>query len=180
MTLMLRTFVGFLAVFPGLVLAHSGDNQSASMFAAFLHPFTGVDHVLASALIVLLTLKRHGTVAWLPGALFGSAIALGFLIALLGLQFAYAGYLAWALMAVMALSFLKPSCVLPMVCLGTVGALGLSIGHAHALLVQVPDPTQCLCGIALAAGSLVVAGILSVPLLFAYRKYAALRPQTCQ
>src|SRR5690606_41031836 len=58
-----------LAGFSGTALAHSGHG-SASFFSGFVHPFGGVDHVLAMLAAGLYpALRRHAAASALPTAI---------------------------------------------------------------------------------------------------------------
>ncbi|MGB1109882.1 MAG: HupE/UreJ family protein [Gammaproteobacteria bacterium] len=167
---------------PGLALAHAGGAQaggvqSASFLASIIHPFTSLDHIVVAALLVLVTLRRHNTIPWLPGALFISGVALGFLTVMVGARFEFAEYLYYTLIVLLMISFFRPRRVIPSLCLTVVALLGLSQGHAHGLTTELIDPTQCLCGIGLALGTLGVAALLALPVRHIYKRLPILQAQ---
>lgn len=178
MQAVIRWGIALASLAPTLAAAHSGGSQSASFLASVIHPFTSLDHIVVAALLVLVTLRRHNTIPWLPGALFISAIALGFLSVMAGARFEFAGYLYYGLIVLLMLSFFRPRRVIPSLCLTVVTLLGLSQGHAHGLTTEVVDPTQCLCGIGLALGNLGVAAALALPVRYIYNRVPALQAQT--
>lgn len=63
---------------PALALAHTGHEGGSTGFAAgFLHPLTGVDHLLAMLAVGLWAAQLRGRAVWLLPALFPAVMAAG-------------------------------------------------------------------------------------------------------
>ncbi len=65
-----------LAIFTETALAHTGV-RSTSTLTGFLHPFTGLDHVLAMLAVGLWAGQRGGRAVWLWPLTFMTAMLLG-------------------------------------------------------------------------------------------------------
>ena len=72
-------FAAILALLaPALALTHTGHEGGSAGFAAgFLHPLTGVDHLLAMLAVGLWAVQLRGRAAWLLPALFPAVMAAG-------------------------------------------------------------------------------------------------------
>jgi urease accessory protein len=66
-----------LIVLPSIAGAHTGDHASMSFIAGCMHPFTGLDHLLAMVGVGVIAGRATGTVRWLLPLCFLSAMAAG-------------------------------------------------------------------------------------------------------
>lgn len=84
---------------PGIALAHPGHLANASLMSAFMHPLTGVDHLMAMLAVGVVASQQHGVKrVWAPG-LFLLAMALGLVIAGANVFTQYANMAEWGVMA---------------------------------------------------------------------------------
>ena len=94
-----KTKIGLAAALAALAspaLAHTGVNDAFSFGSGFLHPLTGLDHVLAMVTVGMLAAVVGGRAVWLTPAGFLAAMAAGAGLAQFGvvISFAEAGILA--------------------------------------------------------------------------------------
>lgn len=135
-----------LALFcqPLSVLAHTG--QAGHGFAAgFMHPFLGIDHLLAMLLVGMWSVL-HSRHLWLPPSLFVSLLAAGVLFGQQGLSGAGLESLVAASVIGLGLLLATRSTPRPSIVLILIGGFAFCHGLAH--------------GSELSAGSSVLAGIL--------------------
>jgi urease accessory protein len=156
----LRLTLGIAALgLPALALAHVGsDGGSHHGFAAgFMHPFTGIDHLLAMLLIGVwsASLTRRW---WLAPLAFASMLLVGALLAGAGLQMP-AVEPAIALSLVLLGALLAARTAWPATAMAAVAAMfALFHGAAHGVeLVGL----QALAGMVLATALLHATGLLA-------------------
>ncbi|MBX6743596.1 MAG: HupE/UreJ family protein [Acetobacteraceae bacterium] len=118
---------------PVPALAHVGDGAHFGFAAGFLHPFTGVDHLLAMMMVGLWAGLLGGAARWALPAAFLGTMALGGALGMAGLALplAESGILASVIVlgAVTALMLRLP---LP-AGMALAGLFGLLHGHAHGV-----------------------------------------------
>ena len=68
--------VGFLLA-PSIAFAHPGHVAESSLLAGFIHPFGGIDHLLAMIAVGLFAAHLGGRVLWAVPASFVAVMALG-------------------------------------------------------------------------------------------------------
>jgi urease accessory protein len=125
------TLLAAVLLLPAPALAHVGDGLHHGLMAGFLHPFSGVDHLLAMVMVGLWAGLLGGTARLaLPGAFLG-AMALGGVLGMAGL--ALPGVEAGILASVVVLGALAALTVrLPLGAgMALVAVFGLLHGHAH-------------------------------------------------
>ncbi len=75
------TFVAFLVFAPAAALAHPGHDGAGGLTHGFIHPFTGIDHVLAMIAVGVIAAQYGGRALWLVPMSFlvamGAAGAIG-------------------------------------------------------------------------------------------------------
>src|SRR4249920_1522738 len=75
------TFVAFLVFAPAAALAHPGHDAAGGLLHGFIHPVTGIDHVLAMIAVGVLAAQYGGRALWLVPMSFlvamGAAAAVG-------------------------------------------------------------------------------------------------------
>ncbi len=137
--------------------AHPGHVGSG-----FLHPFTGIDHLLAMVGVgmwaALLAVRRPAAAFWLPAA-FLLMMALGAAAGFAGIKlpFAEAGVLAsiFVLGGVVAAGIRVPTSTAMLV----VSWFAALHGYSHALAAPAADPGQYVLGFLLATALLLTAGL---------------------
>lgn len=87
----MRSLVRFTMAFslfcmPSIAFAHTGAEAIGSFFHGFVHPLSGLDHVIAMVLVGLYAVQVGGKATWLIPGTFVLLMALGALFGHLGLQ----------------------------------------------------------------------------------------------
>jgi urease accessory protein len=123
---------GVLIALPGTALAHTGHGAVSGFGAGLLHPFTGLDHILAMVAVGLLGVQIGGRAIWaLPLAFMGVMLscATAAQAGVLPLPAVEFGILISVLVLGGLVAFGRP---LPQVlALGLVGLFAMFHGHAH-------------------------------------------------
>lgn len=151
--------VGLLLVLSHPVLAHTGEDIGG-LATGFLHPISGLDHVVAMVAVGLWGGILGGSALWLLPILFplamavaGAAGAAG--IPLPGVEVGIA--LSGVVLGLAVLFSLRPA--LP-VALAMVGVFAVFHGHAHGTeLPASANPLEYAVGFVVATGLLHLAGI---------------------
>lgn len=143
--------------------AHTGAGGLHGFAGGFIHPWLGVDHLLAMLAIGLWAAKAGGRSLWLLPSSFMMAMAAGALLNFAGLSFI--GAEIWVALSVLALGLiltLKRTIAMP-AAMVLVVAFALGHGYVHAAEMG-PDAdawtyalgfltaTACLHGLGLLAG----------------------------
>ena len=79
------TFVAFLVFAPAAALAHPGHDGEAGLVHGFVHPITGIDHILAMVAVGLLAAQYGGRALWLVPMTFLVAMAIAGAIGMAGI-----------------------------------------------------------------------------------------------
>ena len=144
-----------LVLLPGVALAHSGHGDAAGFTHGLMHPFGGLDHVLAMVAVGVYAALLGGRALWLVPATFVTVMALGGAAGM-------AGY---------ALPYTETGIALSVVVLGVAVALrvdlptlaavalvgGFAVFHGHAHGAEMP---QSLSGYEYAAGFMLATALL--------------------
>ena len=130
------------AGFSTAALAHVGDHSHMSFTEGLLHPFSGLDHVLAMVAVGLWASQLGGRALWLLPLTFPAVMALGAAlgmsgVALPGVEIGIAGSVM-VLGAVVALA-LRPSLAIS---IPLIGAFALLHGYSHG--VELPAGISAL------------------------------------
>jgi urease accessory protein len=110
-------------------LAHAGHDGTLGFLAGLLHPFSGLDHLLAMLMVGLWAGLSAGRARLVLPGLFLAAMLAGFLLSGLPLPGVEAGILASTILLV-ALAAIAAPLPLPIAAV-LVGLAGLCHGHAH-------------------------------------------------
>jgi urease accessory protein len=159
-TWVLRTGVAVLILASPLALAHSTGPAADGFIHGLMHPFSGLDHVLAMAAIGLFAAYLGGRARWLLPTIF-------VLLVNLGATFAYGHIVVPYVEAAIAASVAVTGALIaarPHFPAATgiylVGCFGILHGHAHG--TEVPAQASLLAymaGFSIATAVLHVAGI---------------------
>lgn len=130
-----------LVLAPGLAFAHTGvDGHTHGLAQGFLHPVSGLDHVLAMVMVGVLAWRMGSAGMWPLPATFLVAMALGGALGMTGLALP-------AVEAMIALSVIVISLVVvfngriaPMAAIGLVGIFALFHGFAHGAELPAGAP----------------------------------------
>jgi len=122
---------GALVVAPGVAFAHPGHGADGGLLAGFLHPFSGIDHLLAMTAVGLLAAHLGGRALWAVPAAFVALMTLGGILGAAGVSLPFvetAVALSVAVFGLLILSGMSPPVLAVM---SLVGAFALFHGHAH-------------------------------------------------
>lgn len=149
-----------LALAPSLAFAHTGVGDTHGFVQGFLHPVTGIDHVLAMATVGVFAWQLGGRALWLVPASFVIVMALGGAIGMagVGLPFVEFGIALSVIVlgAMVALGVKAPLAA----AVGLVGLFAIFHGHAHG--AEMPENAAGLAyglGFVLATALLHLAGV---------------------
>lgn len=128
--------------FSTAALAHVGDHSHMSFTEGLLHPFSGLDHVLAMVAVGLWASQLGGRALWLLPLTFPAVMALGAALGLSGVTLPWVEIgIAGSVMvlgAVVALA-LRPSLAIS---IPLIGAFALLHGYSHG--VELPASASAL------------------------------------
>jgi urease accessory protein len=131
------SLVGFLALLPLPVLAHTGMGATNGVGAGFAHPLGGLDHLLAMVAVGLWAAQMGGRALWLVPGGFVAMMLAGGMLGLTGVALPYVelGIAASLLVigALTAAAFKLP----PLIGALLVGTFALFHGHAHGAEMPV-------------------------------------------
>jgi urease accessory protein len=157
--LMKRTAVTAFAIFfvfaPAAALAHPGHDGAGGLVHGFLHPVTGIDHVLAMIAVGVLAAQYGGRALWLVPMSFLIAMAAAGATGMAGVpvQIVEAGIGLSVVVLGLVIAFqIKPPTLVAMV---VVGFFALFHGYAHGS--EMPNG---LAGLSFAAGFLAATALL--------------------
>jgi urease accessory protein len=147
--------VAFVALIPKLAHAHAQSGEASGFLTGFLHPLTGVDHVIAMVAVGLWGAQLGAPAIWLLPVAFPIVMAFGGFLGLIGVPIpaveigiAMSGMLLGA--AVMTES--RPPLFLA---LALVALFAICHGHAHG--AELPPGTS---GLTYSIGFVVATGLL--------------------
>lgn len=151
----LTAFVIFFVFAPAAALAHPGHDGAGGLVHGFVHPVTGIDHVLAMVAVGLLAAQYGGRALWLVPVSFLGAMAAAGAIGMAGIpvQIVEVGIgLSVVVLGLMIAFQIKPPTLMAML---VVGFFALFHGYAHG--IETPNG---LAGLSFAAGFLVATALL--------------------
>lgn len=149
------TFVIFLILAPAAALAHPGHDGAGGLVHGFVHPVTGIDHVLAMIAVGVLAALYGGRALWLVPMSFLFVIAAAGAIGIAGIpvQIVEAGIgLSIVVLGLMIAFQTKPP---TLVAMAIVGFFALFHGYAHGS--EMPNG---LAGLSFATGFLIATALL--------------------
>jgi len=151
----ITTFVISFVLAPAAALAHPGHDGAGGLLHGFVHPVTGIDHVLAMIAVGVLAAQYGGRALWLVPMSFLVAMATAGAIGMAGIpvQIVEAGIgLSVVVLGLMIAFQIKPPTLVAMV---VVGFFALFHGYAHG-----SEMPKGLAGLSFAAGFLIATALL--------------------
>lgn len=149
------TFVAFLVFAPAAALAHPGHDAAGGLLHGFVHPVTGIDHVLAMIAVGVIAAQYGGRALWLVPTSFLVAMAIAGVIGMAGIVVPVAevgiGVSVVVLGLVIAFQLRPPT----FVAMTVVGFFALFHGYAHG--AELPDG---MAGLSFALGFLLATALL--------------------
>ena len=151
-----------LALAPTAALAHTGAGIEHDLMHGFLHPFGGLDHVLAMVAVGVFAFVLGGRALWLVPLSFVGMMVVGFAlgIAQVGMPFVELGIALSSVVIGAAAALGRPMPVA--LATGLVGVFAIFHGHAHG--AEMPDTAGGLTyalGFVIATALLHATGILA-------------------
>jgi len=149
-----------IALLPGMALAHTGVGDTSGFSHGFVHPLTGIDHLLAMMMVGVFAWQLGGRALWLVPLTFVLVMAIGgvFGVAGIGIPFVETGIALSVIVLGAAVAFRLTVPVAVAVAL--VGLFAVFHGHAHG--EEMPENAAGLAyglGFMLATAALHAAGI---------------------
>jgi urease accessory protein len=148
-------FVIFFVLAPAAALAHPGHDGAGGLMYGFVHPVTGIDHVLAMVAIGVLAALYGGRALWLVPLSFVAAMAIAGVIGMAGIVIPVVevGIGVSVVVLGLAIAFqLRPP---TFVAMAVVGFFALFHGYAHG--AELPDG---ITGLPFALGFLLATALL--------------------
>jgi urease accessory protein len=148
-------FVIFFVFAPAAALAHPGHDGAGGLLHGFLHPVTGIDHVLAMIAVGVLAAQYGGRALWLIPLSFVTVMAIAGVIGMAGIvvPVAEVGIGLSVVVLGLAIAFqLRPP---TFVAMAVVGFFALFHGYAHG--AELPDG---ISGLSFALGFLLATALL--------------------
>ena len=149
-----------LLCLPAPALAHTGERVAAGLLSGFLHPLTGIDHLLAMVAVGIWGTQLGRPAIWLLPLTFPLVMSVGGVLGVRGVpipavEFGVAG--SAAALGLMILLAARPPIAVAAV---LVGAFAIFHGHAHGTeLPGAADPLAYGAGFVLVTGLLHATGI---------------------
>lgn len=149
-----------IALMPGLALAHTGVGDTSGFSHGFVHPLTGIDHLLAMMMVGVFAWQLGGRALWLVPLTFVLVMAIGGALGVagVGIPFVETGIALSVIVLGAAVAFRLTVPVAVAVAL--VGLFAVFHGHAHG--EEMPENAAGLAyglGFMLATAALHAAGI---------------------
>ncbi|MBA4789453.1 MAG: HupE/UreJ family protein [Rhizobiales bacterium] len=151
---------GFLTLLPSMAFAHTGVGDAHGLAHGFLHPLTGLDHVLAMVAVGILAWQSGGRAVWAVPLTFVALMVVGGALGASGIDLPYVE-IAIALSVVVLGAAVAFGVTLPLAgAMAIAGFFALFHGHAHG--AEMPDDASGLAyglGFVAATAALHLAGI---------------------
>ena len=149
-----------IALMPGIAFAHTGVGDTSGFSHGFVHPLTGIDHLLAMMMVGVFAWQLGGRALWLVPLTFVLVMAIGgaFGVAGVSIPFVETGIALSVIVLGAAVAFRLSMPVAIAVAL--VGLFAVFHGHAHG--EEMPENAAGLAyglGFMLATAALHLAGI---------------------
>ena len=120
-----------LALLPTLALAHTGVGETSGFSHGFMHPVSGLDHILAMVLVGIFAWQLGGRALWAVPATFVLVMAVGGGLGIVGIDIPFVevgiGLSVVVLGAIVAFGVKAPVAV----AMAVVGLFAIFHGHAH-------------------------------------------------
>ena len=144
-----------LALLPTLALAHTGVGETSGFSHGFMHPVSGLDHILAMVLVGIFAWQLGGRALWAVPATFVLVMAVGGGLGMVGIDIPFVevgiGLSVVVLGAIVAFGVKAPVAV----AMAVVGLFAIFHGHAHG--AEMPEDAG---GLAYAAGFMIATALL--------------------
>ena len=143
------------AALPAAAYAHPAIGEAAGFSHGFVHPISGLDHVLAMVMVGVFAFQLGGRATWLVPTTFVLVMALGGVLGATGVNIPFVetgiALSVVVLGAIVALNVKAPLAAT----LGVIGLFAIFHGHAHG--AEMPENAA---GAAYAAGFMIATALL--------------------
>ena len=116
---------------PGLAFAHTGVSAAHDVLHGFLHPLTGLDHVLAMVSVGLFAAQRGGRALWALPLVFVSMMAVGGVLGMSGVALPGVEAVISASVIVLGACVMSGLRIPTAFAAALVGVFAVFHGHAH-------------------------------------------------
>ncbi len=172
-----RAAIAFVTLLMPLVcFAHPGHDLHPGLLAGFIHPFSGLDHLLAMIAVGLWAAQLGGRALWMLPATFITAMLAGAAVALSGV--AIDGAESMIVASVLALGLLIVLFARVSVVTGAMIVASFAFFHGYAHGVELPAATSAvsyMTGFAIATAVLHLIGVGIAIVLSSQRSLSATR-----
>src|SRR5690242_5509352 len=129
--------VAALAAFPGMAWAHPGHDAAVGFSQGFIHPLTGLDHILAMVAVGMFAANLGGRALWAVPLTFVGVMAVGGALGVAGVAIPMVeiGIAASVIVLGLAVTLRWKAPVAAEMAL--VGAFAIFHGHAHGAAMPV-------------------------------------------
>lgn len=158
MKFLLPIFLGVVAAGPAFAHIGQGD-AGASLVAGLLHPLLGVDHLLAIVVAGLWASLLGARAMYMVPAAFIGAMAVGFVLALIGLPLPAVEAMILASVVILGLAVALAVQADPRVFAFMAGCFALFHGYAHGAEIGDASAFRFGIGFVAATATLLAAGI---------------------
>jgi urease accessory protein len=152
------TFIALLAF--SVAQAHSDQVSTGGLMAGYLHPLTGLDHLLAMVAVGIWGATLGAPLIWMLPVAFPLMMVVGGVLAIVGMPLAFVELgVAWSVLilgAAIALNWRAPLAL----AVAIVAGFGVLHGYAHGSeLPGAANPAAYAAGFVMSTGLLHLAGI---------------------
>jgi len=144
-----------LLLAPSVAFAHPGHSEANSLLAGFVHPFSGIDHLLAMTAVGLFAAHLGGRALWAVPVTFVAVMALGGILGAAGVSLPFtetAIALSVLVFGLVIFSGMTPPALAAM---ALVGSFAIFHGYAHGTEMPVAGS-----GIVFGVGFIVATALL--------------------
>jgi urease accessory protein len=143
------------AVTPSLAFAHVGVGETSGVAHGFLHPVSGIDHILAMVAVGLFAAHLGGRALWLVPLSFVAMMAFGGVLGMSGIGLPFAEIaigLSVVVLGIILAARVNPPAAIAM---ALVGLFAIFHGHAHG--AEMPETAS---GLAYGVGFILATALL--------------------
>jgi urease accessory protein len=144
-----------MALMPTVALAHTGVGDTIGLSHGFMHPLTGIDHVLAMMMVGVFAWQLGGRALWLVPLTFVLVMAIGGMLGVagIGVPFVETGIALSVILLGSIVAFRAKAPVA--IALAVIGLFAIFNGHAHGS--EMPENAA---GMAYGLGSMIATALL--------------------
>ena len=127
---------------PSIAFAHPGHGETGSLLAGFLHPLSGIDHLLAMTAVGLFAAHLGGRALWAVPSSFVAVMALGGIFGIAGTSLPFAESAIALSVLVFGVAIFSRMTPPVLAAMALVGVFAFFHGYAHG--TEMPDGGSAL------------------------------------